>query len=328
MKTAIRFAAIMAAFVPAAHSAVPAARDPTEIRVGILMFDGVQIIDFAAPYEVFGQAGFTIDTVSADGKPITTTMGLKVVPDLAFAGAPKFDVLLIPGGHVQDVASSEAVLSWLRTQSSKADLTLSVCTGSHILAAGGLLKDLPATTFHTAFDQLAHISPSTKVVRDVRWVDNGKIITSAGLSSGIDAALHVVERLMGEARARTIAMTLEYNWDPTQGFVRGLMADRYINASVQWPEGSRFERLVSYGDRTQWIQRFRVSGKAAPAEYLDRIADKYGQLPGWSAQRVSEHELLLQGRPGDGAEVDVHVSLSQPADDGSFELSAQLQVTD
>jgi putative intracellular protease/amidase len=328
MKTVILLTAFVAGFVPIARAGTAPTQDPAKVRVGIFVFDGVQIIDFAAPYEVFGQAGFTIDTVSADGKSITTTMGLKVVPDLAFADAPKFDVLLVPGGHVRDVASSEAVLSWLRTQSSKADLTLSVCTGSHILAAAGLLKDLPATTFHTAFDQLAHISPSTKVVRDVRWVDNGKIITSAGLSSGIDASLHVVERLMGEARARTIAMTLEYNWDPTQGFVRGLMADRYINAPVQWPEGSRFERLVSYGDRKQWIQRFRVSGKAAPAEYLDRIADKYGQLPGWSAQRVNEHELVLQGRPADGADVDVHVSLSPPVDDGSFELSAQLQVTD
>lgn len=303
------------------------ARDPRDVRVGILMFDGVQIIDFAAPYEVFGQAGFRIATVSADGKPVTTHMGLKVSPDLSFAEATDFDVVLVPGGHVHDAMDNKEVHTWLRACSSEADIVLSVCTGSHILAASGLLQNLTATTFHRAFDDIARISPSTKVVRDARWVDNGKMITSAGLSSGIDAALHVVDRLQGEDRARTVAMTLEYDWHPGQGFVRGTMADRYIpQVPIQWPEGSHFERITAYGDRTEWLERYRIEGKAAPREYLELIKAAYGSSPAWKVQEADAQKVLLLGRPEAGVEATWRIDVSQVAQDGRFELTSRLRV--
>ncbi len=318
---------LLAAFTPLAESVQAEDRAPREVYVGILLFDGVQIIDFAAPYEVFGQAGYRISTVSADGKPVKTWMDLEVVPDLSFANARDFDVILVPGGHVHGAIGDKELQTWVRARSSEADIVLSVCTGSHILAASGLLQNLGATTFHNAFDGLAKMSPSTKVVRDARWVDNGKIITSAGLSSGIDAALHMVERLQGEDRARTVAMTLEYDWDPGQGFVRGTMADRYIpRIDVQWPEGSRFDRTTAYGDRNEWLERYRVDGKAAPSEYLELIKASYGSLPNWKVQEADAQRLLLSGTPEDGVKANWHIDVSPVAQDGHFEITSRLRV--
>jgi putative intracellular protease/amidase len=303
-------------------------RKPADVRVGILMFDGVQIIDFAAPYEVFGQAGYTINTVSVDGQPITTTMGLKVTPDLSLANAPRFDVVVVPGGRTDEIAKNTQTQQWLKARAQQADMTLSVCTGSFILAASGLLDDRPATTFHQSFDRLAAAAPKTKVVRDARWVDSGKIITSAGLSSGIDAALHVVERLSGADRARTVALTLEYDWDREQGFVRGTMADRYIDQRVriQWPEGSRFERVLGLGGRTRWTEQFRITGTAPIERYLQAIATVYDGQLGWTAESTSDRQLLLRRKSEQGGDVLMRVSAEPLQQANTFDLRVNIEV--
>lgn len=208
--------------------------DGADTSVAILMFDGVQIIDFAAPFEVFGQAGFEVFTVSRDGGQITTAMNLSVNTDYDLAGAPIADIILVPGGSVHAAMSDEAILAWLTERSGQARHVLSVCTGAYILAGSGLLDGQRATTFHRALDDFAQQFPKVDTVRDQRWVDNGRIVTAAGLASGIDAALHVVARVQGVERARTVALHLEYDWSPDEGFVRARLADRYL----RWPEQS------------------------------------------------------------------------------------------
>jgi putative intracellular protease/amidase len=246
------------------------------VRVGIVLFDGVQIIDFAGPYEVFGTAGFGVVTVSPDGKPVTTAMGLHVTPDTSFADAPPFDVLLIPGGDVADAQRDAHILDFIRQRSVPAKQVLSVCTGAFILGATGLLDGDKATTFTPRIDELAKAFPKIQVIRDVRWADNGKLITSAGLSSGIDAALHVVARLRGTDEARTAALRMEYDWNPEGGFVRSLLADRYLTkkllqGGVDWPKDAKFDEYVSAGDRDRWVLRYRVQTATPAAELVDRI---------------------------------------------------------
>jgi putative intracellular protease/amidase len=300
---------------------------PHDVHVGILMFDGVQIIDFAGPFEVFGQAGFKVSTVSTDGKPITTHMGLKVTPDFSLATAPALDIVLVPGGHVHDVMKEPAVQAWLKARAQDTDHLLSVCTGSHILATSGLLAGLPATTFHRAFDELAELSPTTRVLRDVRWVDNGRVLTSAGLSSGIDAALHLVERIRGRDRARTLAMHLEYDWRPEEGFVRGLMADRYLpRTHVEWPADMKFERLAAYGDHAEWLERYRIRSGAAPAEFLAAVRRAHAEGTGWTTKSATSSELRLEGRPAPSVAATLIVTVSPRAADGSFELAMRLQL--
>lgn len=264
------------AWIPfSAHAASPAREmhgQPT-IEVGIVLFDGVQIIDFAAPYEVFGTAGFGVATVSSDGGPVTTAMGLKVTPDHSFANAPRFDLLVVPGGEVQEAMRDETLLGYLRGHDAGQTL-MSVCTGSHILASAGLLDGLKATTFHGALDGFEQLFTDVELVRDQRWVDSGRIVTSAGLSSGIDTSLFLVSRFHGDLRARSVAMHLEYPWDPQGGFVRGRLIDRQVPrlANVAWPEGIQFQSLYSVGDTQTWQGRYLVTTTASAEEILALVA--------------------------------------------------------
>jgi transcriptional regulator GlxA family with amidase domain len=171
--------------------------DCTSRRTERTLFDGVEIIDFTGPWEVFGAAGFEVYTVAATRDPVTTAMGMTVVPRYTFADAPPPAVLLVPGGGVNGVEHDPASLRWVTDTSRRAELTLSVCNGAFILASAGLLDGLSATTTFHLLPKLRAGFPKVHVVSDRRYVDNGTIVTAAGLSSGIDGALHVVERMRG-----------------------------------------------------------------------------------------------------------------------------------
>jgi transcriptional regulator GlxA family with amidase domain len=183
-------------------------------KVAILLWDGVELLDFAGPAEVFtttdrGRA-FEVYTVSTELHPVVSQGFLSINPQHAFRGAPRPDILLVPGGNADVPVASASTLEWVRTTSHAAEITLSVCTGSLVLAAAGLLDGLEVTTWHGALDKLRSLAPRARVVEDRRFVDNGRIITSAGVSAGIDAALHLVHRLVGENAARDAARYIEY----------------------------------------------------------------------------------------------------------------------
>ena len=269
------FAAVLAvgAVAQADGSEPRAAEAP--IRVAILMFDGVQIIDFAAPYEVFGQAKFAVHTVSRDGGAVTTAMGLKVSVDYGFDDAPAADVLLVPGGDVEAASNDATTLAWIRERAASARQVMSVCTGSDFLARSGLLDGQSATTFHKHFDHFAQQFPKVTLVRDQRWVDAGNIVTSAGLASGIDTALHVVSRLRGEAAARSVALHLEYDWSPDGGFVRGRQADQFIRLpkpEIAFPEHTEFTQVSAIGNEKYWEIDYRVQSSLSPEALLALIA--------------------------------------------------------
>ena len=184
-------------------------------NLAILIFDGVQIIDYTGPYETFGHAysndapAFNIYTVSEKTAPITTAMGMTVTPKYSFENAPWADVLVIPGGDVEKQVASPAVIAWLQLQSKDAEVVMSVCNGAFILAKAGLLDGLEATTTAGLITRLRQAAPKTKVVDDRRFVDNGKVITTAGLSSGIDGSLHVIERFLGRGTAQMAALGMD-----------------------------------------------------------------------------------------------------------------------
>jgi putative intracellular protease/amidase len=251
--------------------------DEPPARVGILMFDGVQIIDFAGPYEVFGQAGFEVYTISANGTGVTTSMNLKVDVDHSFANAPALDILVIPGGHIDDAERDPRTIEFLKKQAAQANQVLSVCTGSFILAATGLLDGKEATTFHGAFDSFAKRYPEIKVVRDRRWADAGKLVTAAGLSSGIDAAIHVVSEARGLDAARTVASTLEYDWTPgaSSGYIRGLMADQHIHlpAKMTLPEDTHVHPVRSAGNQRQWSTLFHIESPLDQQSFIKRLRE-------------------------------------------------------
>lgn len=183
------------------------------LTVAILVFNGVEIIDFAGPWEVFGAAGFEVHTVAPGPDPIKTVFGEKVVPDYTIENSPKADIVLIPGGSIAAAIKDPKVIEWIQTRSKEARHVMSVCNGAFLLAKAGLLDGLSATTVRGGLAQLSKFAPRTKVVHNQRYVDNGKFITTAGLSAGIDGALHLVAKTLGKDFAQAVAHGLEYRWD-------------------------------------------------------------------------------------------------------------------
>lgn len=187
-------------------------------NIAIFLFDDVEVLDFAGPFEVFSVTNWLHDhavsnvyTVARKKAPVSARNGLSVNPDFAIAEAPMPDFLIIPGGHGTDkVLEQEDVISWIRKCAESAEKVMSVCTGSLLLAKAGLLEGLRATTHHMIFDQLAQLAPNTEIMRGERFVDNGKIITAGGISAGIDMSLHVVEQVYGEEMAQKTATIMEY----------------------------------------------------------------------------------------------------------------------
>jgi transcriptional regulator GlxA family with amidase domain len=215
-----------ATLLAAAGSASPAEKgderfplpaDKKPLKVAFLIDEDATVIDFCGPWEVFEDAemadvpGFELFTVAPTTSPITATGGMKIVPDYSLASAPSANIIVIPaqrGGHDPKGAGDKP--EWLRSRRSETDVIMSVCTGAFLLARSGLLDGLNATTHHLFYDSFEGMFPKVKLLRNVRIVDNGSIMSTAGLSSGIDGALHLVERYYGAESAVKTAQYMEY----------------------------------------------------------------------------------------------------------------------
>jgi transcriptional regulator GlxA family with amidase domain len=211
------------AWVPDSLAAVSADQSAAQPRrIGIFLFDEVEEIDAIGPWEVFAwwthaypDDGWEATTFSADGMPVTCDNTLIVHPHHSAASVPPLDVLVHPGGdgHIP-MLEDEAHLGWVREQKSRVPLMTSVCTGSVVFAAAGLLRNRPATSNRNSLDQMKSIDGTIDVRPGERFVDDGDVITAAGLSAGIDMALHVVGRLVSPERARNVREGIEYHPDP------------------------------------------------------------------------------------------------------------------
>jgi transcriptional regulator GlxA family with amidase domain len=187
-------------------------------NVAILIFDEIEVLDFAGPFEVFAMADdvaggetFHVFTVAESPGTVRARHGLKVVPTYTLENCAAPDVLIVPGGiGTRPLLGKPALLEWLRVKHKRAEIVMSVCTGALVLAKAGLLEGLRVTTHHDALGLLAELAPATTIDPSARFHDNGKIVTAAGISAGIDGSLHVVGRLLGEAVANATASQMEY----------------------------------------------------------------------------------------------------------------------
>jgi transcriptional regulator GlxA family with amidase domain len=198
---------------------VTGGRRPSVTRsVQVLAFDDMEVLDYAGPYEVFNVAGeqsspaaFAVQAVGVSPRPVGRG-GFEVVPVCQYADAPPADILVLPGGKgSRPLMRDQALLAWIAGRAAEVELVLTVCTGALLAAAAGLLDGLPATTHHGAFGELARAAPTATVLRGERFVRSSETLyTSAGVSAGVDLALHVVEVLAGpQVRAATEA---EMEW--------------------------------------------------------------------------------------------------------------------
>jgi len=239
-------------------------------KVAILIFNGTEIIDYTGPWEVFGAANYDVYTVAETKEPVTTAMGMKVVPSYTFGDAPQPDILLVPGGGVRATEKSEPTLAWVRKANDKTEITISVCNGAFILASAGLLDGLSATTTAHNIEPMRAAFPKVHVVNDQRFVDNGKIITTGGLTAGIDGALHVVSRLESLGEAQAVALGLEYNWQPDRPFLPAQLADLML-PDIDLRSLASWHLVSSRGDRTQWEYVARGTTKLDGPGLLESI---------------------------------------------------------
>lgn len=189
-------------------------------RVGIFLFDDVEVLDFAGPFEVFsvtslenGHKPFVVETVSEKGTLINTRNCLKVQPDYSFETMPRFDILIIPGGlgAREREIHNDKVITWIKNQMKTVQLMTSVCTGALLLAKAGLLNGKLATTHWASYERLEKEFPEVEVKRTVKFVDEGNVITSGGISAGINMSFHIVKRLLGSQIAKETAKRMEYD---------------------------------------------------------------------------------------------------------------------
>lgn len=187
--------------------------------VGIFLFNEVEVLDFAGPFEVFSvtevneEKPFTVYTVSENGEMITARNGLKVQPDYSIENLPPVDILIIPGGlgAREYEIKNEIVIKWIRQQMKEVKLMTSVCTGALLLAKAGLLEGLKATTHWASIEKFKNEFQNVEVIENVKFVDEGHIITSAGISAGINMAFHIVKNWLGMHVAEDTAKRMEYD---------------------------------------------------------------------------------------------------------------------
>lgn len=192
--------------------------DDKKITVCFYLYDGVEVLDFAGPMEVFSYAGFKVITVAKTKSPLLSQGILKIIPDYSIKDAPQADIFAVFGGSDEVAADDPEVISWIKSRDKTTKSYFSVCTGAFILGKAGLLDELTVTTFHKSITNLQKAVPKAKVLPNVRYVDNGRVITTAGISAGIDGALHLVAKLKGAAVAEAIAKQMEYDkYQPEQG---------------------------------------------------------------------------------------------------------------
>jgi putative intracellular protease/amidase len=211
---------------------------PYTRNVAIVIYDMAEPLDWTGPFEVYndaassgaanGQNAFNVYVVSKTKDPVNS-QGMTVVPNYSIADAPKPDIVLFPGGPSNRITDDPAFFAWAKKASDEAEIAQSVCTGAFVLGKAGLLDGLEVTTFHGAIDGLQKSYPKAEVKRGRRFVDNGHVVTTAGISAGIDGSLHVVARLLGRRVADEVANYMEYSWVPEASLASSYS---YLNPST------------------------------------------------------------------------------------------------
>lgn len=193
-------------------------------NVAVVLYEGVEILDFAGPTEVFqsasgfgavdGAPAFRVFTVALSKEPLKSQGVVTITPEFSFADAPHPDIVVIPGGSSGRLTGSPEAMAWIQRAVGEAEVTLTVCTGAFALAKTPLVEGKSITTWYGAVEGLKKAAPHSTVQAGRRFIDNDRFITTAGVSAGIDGSLHLVARLLGRAVADRTARYMEYHWTP------------------------------------------------------------------------------------------------------------------
>lgn len=218
-------------------------------------------------------------------------MGMRVIPNYDFDSQPKPDILVIPGGGVfksSGPLNDPRTIKWIQESAKGAKYVLSVCTGAFLLAKAGLLDGIPATTNAGLLDELKVAAPKATIVQGKRFVDSGKIITSAGLSAGIDAALHIISLIDGKGWAQWIGLSIDYDWQPDSRYTRSNLAEMRLPLSLYDVFYDVAQPLSFEGGTDSWEEKWSLATTLSPSEMLEKLNKQWGIETKWSRQTAND----------------------------------------
>ena len=262
--------------------------------VAILLFNRADIMDVSGPISVFEHAGLNIMTFAKTNDPVQIGMNLELKPDFTLQNLPKVDVLVFPGGGLAETNPGDtAIVQFIKERYDSTEVVFSVCSGAFFLGEAGILDGQKATTFASLIPLLTQNYPKTIALNNVKYTDNGKVVTSAGLSSGIDAAFHVVSKYYGVGRAQDIANHMEYPWKREHDYARSQLADNYLLSLRSLLSLFSTSFFHSQGDNNSWEMRFVLTKEMSPANIIALLAKELQRRPDWKQQ--SAYLLSING---------------------------------
>jgi transcriptional regulator GlxA family with amidase domain len=291
-------------------SLVSASAEAKPKNVAIVLYQGAEILDFAGPAEVFASAShfageaFDVYTVARTVEPIVAQGFIKITPQYSIDSAPRPDFVIIPGGGSEALSSDPAMQKWLVASAKASEITLTVCTGAFPLARAGLFDGLEITTFYGAIEDLRRIAPKARVTDGRRFIDNGRFVTTAGVSAGIDGSLHVIARVLGRRVADQTARYMEYHWTPepylaihyaywnpsTDDRGRAIQAATAAVEEKRMPEAIAAFRKLMAGDR-DGLAAVTLGDLLARTNDAAGALDAYGRVPASASAKLRAKAL-------------------------------------
>jgi len=262
--------------------------------VGVFLFNMADVMDVSGPVSVFEHASFNIVTFAKSKEPVRIGMNLELKPDFTIETLPEVDILVLPGGGMAESnPGDEAIVSFIKERFEKTEVLFSVCSGAFFLGESGVLDGQRATTFASLIPELTENYPEAIVLNDVKYTDNGKVVTSAGLSSGIDAAFQVVSKYYGVGRAQDIANHMEYPWKRESDYARSQLADNFISTLQSIVSIFSTNYYYSQGDHDYWEFRHVISNQMKPGKIIETIARELEKDPSWATNQ--SNKLSISG---------------------------------
>jgi transcriptional regulator GlxA family with amidase domain len=330
-------AAVAAGLLVVSVSAIAAEKPPARSaaktpprNVAIVLYEGVELLDFAGPAEVFKSAAgygggaepaFRVYTVAATRAPLKSLGFVTITPEFTIEDAPAPDVVVFPGGSSGALTDNAKVMAWATRVMKESEVTMTVCTGAFVPAKAGMLDGLTATTWYGAIEGLRREAPKANVQDGRRFVDNGHILTTAGVSAGIDGALHLVARLLGRAAADRTARYMEYHWTPepylAQRYAylnptlddagRAMQQAALLEDARDYEGAARAWRALTDADPANGFAWFRMGSALLSLKQFDNAvaastrAAEFAEVRGRALYNIA-CARALQGRPDDALE--------------------------
>lgn len=256
--------------------------------VGILLFNMADIMDVSGPLSVFEHAGFNVITFAKTNEPLRIGTHLELTPDFTIDNLPKADILVFPGGGLAESnPADQKIIQLIKDRYEETKVLFSVCSGAFFLGEAGILNGQKATTFASLIPRLSENYAKAKILNNVKYTDNGKIVTSAGLSSGIDAAFHVVSKFYGVGRAQEIANHMEYPWKREHDYARSQLADNYLRDLSNLLSLFSTSFFYSQGNNDQWEMKYTLTRQMPAKKIFTIITKELEKKDDWVQTQVS-----------------------------------------